>query len=75
MRGVTDNSLGVDERGTTGDLNAFFLLVDKPEVYNLPEQPHVPQAQVLPSYLVTMATGALLGAATLLTLLLRRRAS
>jgi formate dehydrogenase iron-sulfur subunit len=75
-RGVTDAYLyGVDERGTVGDLNAFFLLVDKPEVYNLPEAPHVPQAQVLPSYLVTVATGALLGAATLLTLLLRRRTS
>jgi hypothetical protein len=35
----------------------------------------VPQAQVLPSYLVTVATGALLGAATLLTLFLRRRTS
>ena len=75
-RGVTDAYLyGVDERGTVGDLNAFFLLVDKPEVYNLPETPHVPQAQVLPSYLVTAATGALLGAATLLTLFLRRRTS
>jgi formate dehydrogenase iron-sulfur subunit len=75
-RGVADAYLyGVDERGTAGDLNAFFLLVDKPEVYNLPEAPHVPQAQVLPSYLVTVATGALLGAATLLTLFLRRRTS
>ena len=75
-RGVKEAYLyGADaasQPGTEG-LNAFFLLVDKPEVYNLPEAPHVPQAQVLPSYLVTAATGALLGAATLLTLLLRRR--
>ena len=26
----------------TGGLNAFFLLVDKPEVYNLPPHPEVP---------------------------------
>ncbi len=26
----------------TGGLNAFFLLVDKPEVYNLPPDPEVP---------------------------------
>jgi formate dehydrogenase iron-sulfur subunit len=26
----------------TGGLNAFFLLVDKPEVYNLPPDPIVP---------------------------------
>jgi formate dehydrogenase iron-sulfur subunit len=26
----------------TGGLNAFFLLVDKPEVYNLPPAPEVP---------------------------------
>jgi formate dehydrogenase iron-sulfur subunit len=26
----------------TGGLNAFFLLVDKPEVYNLPPDPVVP---------------------------------
>jgi len=35
---------GVDEREQpgTGGLNAFFLLVDKPEVYNLPPDPVVP---------------------------------
>jgi formate dehydrogenase iron-sulfur subunit len=29
----------------TGGLNAFFLLVDRPEVYNLPPDPVVPQAK------------------------------
>ncbi|WP_224366358.1 4Fe-4S dicluster domain-containing protein [Hyalangium versicolor] len=35
---------GVDEENQpgTGGLNAFFLLVDKPEVYNLPPDPVVP---------------------------------
>jgi len=64
---------GADERTSVGDLNAFFLLVDKPQIYNLPEKPHVPAAQVIPAYLATAATGALLGAATLLTLLAGRR--
>jgi len=73
-RGVSGAYLyGADERTSVGNLGAFFLLVDEPEVYNLPQKPHVPQAQVIPSYLATLATGALLGAATLLTLLLGRR--
>jgi formate dehydrogenase iron-sulfur subunit len=44
-RGVTEAYLyGVDEDnqpGTEG-LNAFFLLVDQPEVYNLPPDPVIP---------------------------------
>jgi formate dehydrogenase iron-sulfur subunit len=73
-RGVTGAYLyGADERTSVGNLGAFFLLVDEPKVYNLPEKPHVPQAQVIPAYLATLASGALLGAATLLTLLVRRR--
>ncbi|WNG43720.1 4Fe-4S dicluster domain-containing protein [Archangium minus] len=43
--GVTDAYLyGVDAENQpgTGGLNAFFLLMDKPEVYNLPPDPVVP---------------------------------
>jgi formate dehydrogenase iron-sulfur subunit len=68
-RGVTDAYLyGVDENTSVGPLNSFFLLVDKPEVYNLPEKPHVPAAQVIPSYVATAITGLVLGIATLLAL-------
>ncbi len=35
--------------GTEG-LNAFFLLVDKPEVYNLPPDPVVPTKKVKESW-------------------------
>jgi formate dehydrogenase iron-sulfur subunit len=45
QRGVTEAYLyGVDEENQpgTGGLNAFFLLVDRPEVYNLPPDPVVP---------------------------------
>jgi formate dehydrogenase iron-sulfur subunit len=48
-RGVSEAYLyGADEAhqpGTEG-LNAFFLLVDRPEVYNLPPDPVVPQKKV-----------------------------
>jgi formate dehydrogenase iron-sulfur subunit len=48
-RGVTDAYLyGVDgsaQPGTEG-LNAFFLLVDEPEVYNLPPDPVVPTKKI-----------------------------
>jgi formate dehydrogenase iron-sulfur subunit len=73
-RGVTDAYLyGVDEQTSVGDLNAFFLLVDAPNVYNLPENPQAPQAQVIPGYIATAATAVALGLATVATFLLRRR--
>ncbi|CAN5769852.1 4Fe-4S dicluster domain-containing protein [soil metagenome] len=39
----------VNQPGTQG-LNAFFLLVDKPEVYNLPPDPVAPRKKVLHSW-------------------------
>ena len=47
-RGVKEAYLyGADEASTpgTGPLNAFFLLLDKPEAYNLPPDPVVPTRQ------------------------------
>src|SRR5947209_14119605 len=45
-RGMQEAYLyGVDQPGTEG-LNAFFLLVDKPEAYNLPPDPVVPTKKV-----------------------------
>ncbi|MGH2517576.1 MAG: 4Fe-4S dicluster domain-containing protein [Ktedonobacterales bacterium] len=73
-RGVTDAYLyGVDENTSVGPLNAFFLLVDQPEVYNLPERPHLPQARIGRSYLATGLTALAFGAATALLLLGGRR--
>ena len=46
-RGMQEAYLyGVDEinQPGTGGLNAFFLLADEPEVYNLPPDPVVPTA-------------------------------
>ena len=45
-----------DQPGTEG-LNAFFLLVDKPEVYNLPPNPVVPTKNVGDAWL-SMAAAA-----------------
>jgi formate dehydrogenase iron-sulfur subunit len=75
-RGVTDAYLyGVDEHTSVGDLNAFFLLVDQPETYNLPERPHLPQARVIPAYVATAVTALALGTATLMAFVMGGRRS
>jgi formate dehydrogenase iron-sulfur subunit len=53
--------------GNIGDLHAFFLLTDRPEVYNLPSAPTLPSTRVRPGLLrgvaamagVALATAAL----------------
>ena len=51
-----------DQPGTEG-LNAFFLLVDKPEVYNLPPDPVVPTKKVKDAWLSMAATAAAIAVA------------
>jgi len=46
-----------DQPGTEG-LNAFFLLVDQPEVYNLPPDPVVPTKKAKDAWLSMAATAA-----------------
>jgi formate dehydrogenase iron-sulfur subunit len=62
--GIDDAYLyGVDQPGTDG-LNAFFLLVDEPEVYNLPPEPSTPTKVAASSWSHVVAAGAaLMGAA------------
>ncbi len=59
-RGVSEAYLyGVDaanQPGTAG-LNAFFLLVDEPEVYNLPPDPVVPSLKAREAWLAVAAAG------------------
>ncbi len=62
-RGVSSAQLyGIDEAsGTTGgigDLHAFFLLTDRPEVYNLPTAPSLPSRRVRRGVVTGMATMA-----------------
>jgi formate dehydrogenase iron-sulfur subunit len=65
-RGVDDAWLyGVDEEnqpGTEG-LHAFFLLLDRPEVYNLPPDPVVPQKKLAQSWRAMVAAGLGMAAA------------
>jgi formate dehydrogenase iron-sulfur subunit len=57
-RGVTDAYIyGTNQPGTEG-LNAIFLLVDRPEVYNLPVDPVVPTKRVVGSW-IAMGAAAL----------------
>ncbi len=60
-RGVSEAYLyGVDEQTEVGDLNAFFLLVDEPEAYGLPQKPRLPQDRLARGYLAgTLAAVAL----------------
>ncbi len=61
---------GVDgSPGTTGgigDLHAFFLLTDRPEVYNLPTAPTLPSRRVRAGLLAGLATLAGVALATAL---------
>ena len=42
-------------------LNAFFLLVDRPEAYGLPPDPRLPSRNLVPSSLFSMLGGLLVG--------------
>jgi formate dehydrogenase iron-sulfur subunit len=62
--------------GATGgieSLNAFFLLLDRPEVYNLPEEPALPAARVFTGLVTGMLTMVSLGLAAALTFVAGRR--
>ena len=62
--------------GATGgieDLHAFFLLTERPEVYNLPAAPTLPSTRVLPGFISGLATMAGLALAAAFTLSRGRR--
>ncbi len=58
---------GPGATGGIGSLNAFFLLLDRPEVYNLPEEPTLPSARVFTGLATGMLTMVSLGLAAALT--------
>jgi formate dehydrogenase iron-sulfur subunit len=62
---------GADEK-MLGGLNAFFLLVDKPEVYGLPPEPKLPTRNVLPGSLFTMLGALLVGLVSIFNIRNRR---
>ena len=55
-----------------GGLNAFFLLIDKPEVYGLPEQPKLPSRNLIPSSVFSAVGAAAVGLLGLLSFRQRR---
>jgi len=62
-RGVSSYLYGVGENNTVGDLNAFFLLTEKPEAYNLPERPVLPSTRQPAGYAAVAITAAALALA------------
>ena len=61
-RGVQEAQLyGVDDDILEGGLNSFFLLLDQPEVYNLPQNPQRPSNNVIPASFWTIVAAAVLG--------------
>ena len=75
-QGVNEAYLyGVDKEsqpGTEG-LNAFFLLVDKPEVYNLPPDPMVPTKKAAQSWKAMAAAGVAFATAAMLAVASTRK--
>jgi formate dehydrogenase iron-sulfur subunit len=61
-RGVSEARLyGVDDNILDGGLNSFFLLLDEPEVYNLPENPLRPSNNVVPASFWSIVAALVLG--------------
>jgi formate dehydrogenase iron-sulfur subunit len=57
-----------EEMGAVGDLHAFFLLPDRPEVFNLPPAPVLPSTFQRTAYTSALVTAFALGAAAVLVL-------
>ena len=51
---------GADPDGPLGGLNAFFLLIDEPEVYGLPRAPELPSARLGRASIFSVAGAAVL---------------
>jgi formate dehydrogenase iron-sulfur subunit len=77
-QGISEANLYGHDETVYGGLHAFFLLMDKPEVYNLPDAENdlLPQRNNLGGYLGVFVTGVLAAFGTLIALRergLRRR--
>ena len=71
--GLGGSAPALGSTGGIGDLHAFFLLTDRPEVYNLPSAPTLPSTRVGPGLRSGLATVAGLVAAAAVTYLLGGR--
>jgi formate dehydrogenase iron-sulfur subunit len=60
--GVKDAALyGADDTILDGGLHSFFLLMDEPEVYNLPSNPSRPSTHIWPASLGVVVTATVMG--------------
>ena len=60
--GVKDAALyGADDALLDAGLHAFFLLMDEPEVYNLPRNPSRPSTHIWPASLGVVVTAGIMG--------------
>lgn len=67
-RGLKEARLyGADDEILEDGLNSFFLLLDEPEVYNLPRNPLRPINNVLPTSLAVIAAAAVMTIAGMLS--------
>jgi formate dehydrogenase iron-sulfur subunit len=74
-QGKTEARLyGADDK-VLGGLNAFYLLMDEPEVYGLPSNPKVPSRSVLASTFWSIFTGLLVALGVLFRFRLRPQSS
>ena len=64
LYGVEGSDGSAGSTGGIGDLHAFFLLTDRPEIYNLPAAPTLPSRRIRPGLLRGLATMAGLALAT-----------
>jgi formate dehydrogenase iron-sulfur subunit len=73
-QGVPEAQLYGADEAVYGGLNAFFLLMDKPETYNLPNAANavLPSRNNKPGYLATLVTAALAVVGGLIALRRRR---
>lgn len=62
---------GADEK-ILGGLNSFYLLLDQPAVYGLPDNPKVPSRSVLPASLLSIGSAIAVGLAALFSFRVRR---
>lgn len=60
-QGVTQARLYGHDESILGGLNAFYLLLDEPEVYGLPSNPQLPSRNVAPSAALSAAGAVALG--------------
>jgi formate dehydrogenase iron-sulfur subunit len=63
---------GADPKGPLGGLNAFFLLVDEPEVYGLPRDPKIPTRNLFRGSLWSTLGAIMMAAIGAVTLRARR---